>query len=802
MMASWQLAYNEYKPDEEALREALCTLGNGYFATRGAGAESTDDGRHYPGTYLAGGYNRLHSEIAGKTIENEDLVNFPNWLVMNFKPENGDWFSLDKVQILDFEQKLNIREGVLERNIRFKDRQDRETLLKTRRFVHMLNKHMAGIQWKLTAINWSGKIMVRSGIDGSVSNNGVKRYRDLNSNHLKILDLGRYSHNSVFLKSTTLQSEIVMAQSARLKMDCNGKDLKPDIQIKTEEKKVLQEAEIALEQGKEMCFEKIVALYTSRDKAIADIVLEANNALERAPSFDKLLESQRTTWEAIWHRADTQIDAGNDQEQMILRLHIFHIFQTASLNTIDQDVGIPSRGWHGEAYRGHILWDELFIFPFLMTSLPELTRSLLMYRFRRLPEARHNAQSNGYQGAMFPWQSGSNGREESQHIHLNPASGNWIPDDTYLQRHVNLAIAYNVWKYFEISSDHEFMSFYGAELILDIAQFWASKTKWNDNKNKYEITGVVGPDEYHTSYPNSENPGIDNNAYTNIMAVWVFRHALKTLETISKLRCGELLAKLEISNNHIERWKKISSQMYVPFIENSKIISQFEGFEGLEELDWKKYHDQYGEVLRLDRIMEKENDNVNKYKAVKQADVLMLFYLFSASELEELFKANGYDFNRKHIPNNIQYYNERTSHGSTLSQLIHSWAYARSNRGKSWYSYQKALISDVKDIQGGTTSEGIHLGAMAGTVDLIQRCYTGIEFRDNCIKLNPRMPEELKSIAFKIRYRGRWIELSLNHTSLTLKCMGGWSKNPVDIYFGEKKSVLGRGEEKSFAIKK
>ena len=160
--------------------------------------------------------------------------------------------------------------------------------------------------------------------------------------------------------------------------------------------------------------------------------------------------------------------------ELKLRVHIFHCLQTASPHSIDLDVGIPARGWHGEAYRGHIFWDELFIFPFLSLRLPTLTRALLSYRYRRLPEAKRAAREEGFEGAMFPWQSGSNGREETQKLHLNPESGRWNPDNTHRQRHINAAIAFNIWQYYEATDDYEFLTAFGAEMFLEIARFWAS----------------------------------------------------------------------------------------------------------------------------------------------------------------------------------------------------------------------------------------------------------------------------------------------------------------------------------------
>ena len=110
-MSSWEFSFAGYEADQERLREALCTLGNGYFATRGAGCETVADRVHYPGTYLAGGYNRLRTKLAGRVVENEDLVNMPNWLPLTFAIEGETWFNLDSMEVLEYEQRLELRTG-------------------------------------------------------------------------------------------------------------------------------------------------------------------------------------------------------------------------------------------------------------------------------------------------------------------------------------------------------------------------------------------------------------------------------------------------------------------------------------------------------------------------------------------------------------------------------------------------------------------------------------------------------------------------------------------------------------------
>jgi trehalose/maltose hydrolase-like predicted phosphorylase len=262
------------------------------------------------------------------------------------------------------------------------------------------------------------------------------------------------------------------------------------------------------------------------------------------------------------------------------------------------------------------------------------------------------------------------------------------------------------------------------------------------------------------------------------MAVWVIQHALELLELLNDEWRKNLEQTVGFSEKDMDRWKDITQKMYVPF--KDTIILQFDGFDKLKELDWDYYHMEHGQSIRLDRILEAEGDSCNNYKASKQADVLMLFYLFSAEELTRIFKNLGYTFNPDTIPENIEYYRKRTAHGSTLSQVIHAWVYARSSRDESWRRFRKALLSDFKDVQGGTTHEGIHLGAMAGTLDIIQRCYTGLEIRDDVLWFNPQLPEDIEQMRFHLRYRGHWINLDINHKTLTITFDKGWA-NPVTI---------------------
>ncbi len=799
----WSLTYDNYVPKEEKLREVLCALGNGHFVTRSAATESLSDDIHYPGTYMAGGYNRLKTEIQGKAITNEDLVNFPNWLALKFKIKEGPWFSIDETTILSFRQELDMEEGVLHKLIHFSDAMERETRIIERRFVHMGNKHLASIELTVMPINWEGKIEVESGIDGNVKNEGVKRYSDLSNEHLKCIEKELES-DMVFLKMETVQSNHTVSLAAKTKLFLKSEPISVESTLVEQGSYIAKRFLVESVSSKEyLTVEKSVSLYSSKDKAISNCYLEGRLALEDTGGFKNLLSDHKVVWKHLWRHFDIDLNLRDIKKdyfvKRVLHLYTFHLLQTASVHNIDMDVGIPARGWHGEAYRGHIFWDEMFIFPFFNYRLPQITRSLMLYRYRRLPEARRAAKALGYRGAMYPWQSGSNGKEETQTMHLNPQSNRWLEDNTHLQRHINSAIVYNIWQYYQVSGDSEFLSFYGAEMILEIARFWSSIATYNSGDKRYEILGVIGPDEYHDAYPDSKSPGVDNNAYTNIMAVFVLNKALELQNILSKIRFGELCERLHIEQAEIERWKELRRRMKIPFHEGN-IISQFEGYEALRELEWESYRKKYSNIQRLDRILEAEGDSANNYKVSKQADVMMLFYLFSNEELKALFHQLGYRFSQAMLQKNVRYYLQRTSSGSSLSQVVHAWISARTNRKESWKFFNKALLTDISDVQGGTTPEGVHIGAMAGTIDIMQRCYTGLEARDDILHLNPSLPKELQKIKLKLYYRGQWLDIDIYQDRVIVEAQTSNAK-PITMDVKGEQFKLSSGEIKEIEYK-
>ncbi len=755
----WSITFDDYDPRCERLREVLCGIGNGYLGSRSCAPEAGAGEFHYPGTYVAGIYNRLSDDVAGTSIDNESIVNLPNWLPLTFRIDGGQWFDVDCVEVLTYRQSMDIRQAESIREIRFCDPAGHTISVQQRRFASMHDPHVCALQTTVTAEDWSGTIEFRSAVDAAVSNAGVERYRDLSANHLATATAKDLSDGCVLVETQTVQSRIPVAVAVRTTMRRGDQRVGSGYRYFDADGCAGHTVTVELATGQSVTVEKIALIFTGRDHALCEPGDDARRRLDGVQRYDELFSAHRIAWDQLWESFSLHLVA-EAADLRILRLHILHLLQTVSVHTADLDAGVPARGLYGEAYRGHIFWDDLFIIPVLNLRTPAVSRALLKYRYRRLPEARRAAVASGYAGAMFPWQSGSDGREESQQMHLNPLSGRWNPDPSRHAHHIGIAVAYSIWQYYQVTGDMKYLIDYGAEMLLEIARFWVSRADFDEQRDRYLIKGVIGPDEFHTGYPGRPYEGIDNNAYTNVMAVWVIARALESLDVLPLRDRLDLLDRLDLRGSELAQWDDVTQRMFVPF--HDGVISQFEGYELLRELDWSAYHKRYKDIRRLDRILEAEHDSANHYQVSKQADVLMLFYLLSADELRQLLARLGYRLPPEAIPKNVDYYLNRTSHGSTLSAVVHSWVLTRGNRDQAMAYFTQVLKSDVADAPGGATSEGIHLAAMAGSVDLLQRCFSGLETRCDRLVLGPLWPETAGTLGFSIWYRGHRLHLRIH----------------------------------------
>lgn len=790
---TWVLSYNDYIPEKEKSRESLLTVGNGYLGSRGVLEESKTTETNYPGTYIAGVYNRLVSKVAGKDIENEDFVNLPNWLYINFKIDNEAYLDFSKVKINSIKRELNFLSGELQREMVVEDQQGRQTKVISHRLASMANPHLLALNYSLVPLNYEATISIRSEIDGNIINDGVARYRSLNQQHLTPVSQQSRLNNINCLVVKTVQSEIEIAESVKHHVFLDNSEIKTEIKNQNEAGKVAVEFSVLVKQGQELRVEKIVSVFTSKPDDVENPLEESLKLIQQNHTYNTIQNESALAWQKIWDKIDIEI-SGDSKSQMLLRLHLYHLMVAASPNNATIDAGIAARGLHGEAYRGHIFWDELYILPLYDLFFPEVAKSVLNYRFKRIEKARENAKQHGYKGAMFPWQSGSDGREETQIIHLNPISGEWGDDYSSLQRHISIAIAYNVWYYFQVTNDLAFMEESGAQLFFEICRFWESKMQLDKTTGKYSISKVMGPDEFHEEHKNSPGGGLKDNAYTNIMVAWLFSKATQIFETLPSETQQSLSDKIKLDKNEIDTWKSKASQLNFP-VSGEGIIEQFDGYFELKELDWDAYRKKYTNIYRLDRILKAEGKSPDEYKLAKQADTLMTFYNIDEEDVSSILKTAGVKLPPDYLKKNYDYYLQRTSHGSTLSRVVHATlANLFGNKAEAENLYFDALQSDFTDIQGGTTAEGIHAGVMGGTVLMAITTFGGVNLKKKVLTINPSLPEKWERLKFKLWFKNNRFVIELFQNQLKIR-VENKNSQAVKVDITNKKIILPPNKE-------
>ncbi|MFJ6078328.1 glycosyl hydrolase family 65 protein [Pseudarthrobacter sp. NPDC092419] len=811
----WQLAYEGFDAAHEGHREALTTLGNGYLAVRGAAPEGSG-GASYPGMYLAGVFNRVPTNVAGEVLLEEHMVNAPDCLPLDLRAGGGRWWSEGGMTVLRERRTLDLRRAVLVRRLLLDAGDDRQLEVVQRRFVSMAEPHLLALETAVTAVGWSGTVEVRSGVNAGVRNANLPDPAGGSGIHLVDVTPGAASGGAhagattdggtfdgghapagggvAVVEVETTQSRVRIAVATATSVSAPHGNWAPGRDGSFH----YLTCAFAVTEATTVRITKVVAVVTSRDHAVSSPASGALAVLDRAGmDFGGLLAGHLRAWTLTLKPFLVELDAPA-QVQLVLNLHIFHVLQTLTRHTAELDAGVTARGLHGEGYRGHVFWDELFVLPLLASRTPDVARALIEYRWRRLPAARHAAALRGHAGAMFPWQSGSDGTETTPKWLYNGSSGRWMRDHSHMQLHVGLAVAFNAWQYFQVTRDLDWLLRKGADLIVEVARFFTSWAVFSAASGRYHLNGVVGPDEYHTGYPGRNEPGLDDNAYTNVMAAWVCGRAVETVSAFPEHVAGELRSRLGIGRGEVARWREMAATLYVPF-HGDGVISQFAGYADLTELDWDVYRARYESIERLDLILEAEGDATNGYKLAKQADVLMLPYLLGHEGLIQVLQGLGYTLTMEQLHRTIEYYLARTAHGSTLSRVAHASVLAGVDPERAWESFREALDADLDDTQHGTTRAGIHLGAMAGTIDVIQRSFAGLRLDGDTLVFEPSMPAGIGAVAFGFRYRNHVLVVRLQGDGMRLASAAG-DAGPVAVRVNGTDWLLAPGEDLTFRI--
>ena len=444
---------------------------------------------------------------------------------------------------------------------------------------------------------------------------------------------------------------------------------------------------------------------------------------------------------------------------------------TFSHNTETGVSGFPSFSLHAERNNGLAGWEELFIMPFYNLHFPDVSKKILEYRFKRLDNALKNASSFNIKGALFPWKSGIEGTEQSYREKYDPKTGEWLADMGYLQRHINISVAYNIIQYYKFTNDIDFLIQKGLPLLIEICRFWADTVVFDRKKNRYEVKGVVGPDEYHTKLGSSYTHGIDNNAYTNIMLIWLLKNTVDIISHNLKEKKDGVLQNYSLKKEELKKWSDISMFMKID-VSDDEIIEQFSGFFDLIEVDWMTYRKKFPKLHNIDRILTVEGKSVNDYQICKQADTLLPFYFLTPTEFREILLDSGYLFDPAFLDANFEYYFKRTVHSSLISNAIHSLIAKHVNNDKLCYDmFNMALKEVFHNEYEETTSNGINMGVAGALLNIVYLAFAGIQFKEDHLVVNPKLPSSWNKLEFKIFYRGNKLQFEFTKSHTLIKCI-------------------------------
>ncbi len=708
--ATWTISETEFDPAHQHRQETLFTLGNGYLGTRGSLEEGYPDDQ--PATLIHG----LFDDVP---IAYTELANAPDWLPLAILVE-GERFRLDQGQVISYRRQLDLRRGLLSRDVRWRSPAGRTVDLHFERFVSLADEHVLALQCCLTPLNFDGIIEVHAALNGYPENQGLL--------HWKWLDQGG-NGDAIWLRMRTRRSHHELGLATRL--DVRGAGYVPIQAMGCRGYPVLK-ATVQARAGQPITLEKTATVFTSRDTDAP--VQAARQRLSALPDYAALRSAHQDAWAEVWADADVQIE-GDPLAQLAVRYNLFQVLAAAPRH--DDRVSIPAKTLSGFGYRGHVFWDtDIFIVPFLACTQPALARNLLLYRYHTLPGARRKAAAAGYEGAMFAWESADTGDEVTPRWVPGPQGEElvriWCGD---IELHITADVAYAVWSYWQATGDDDFLRDYGAEIILDTARFWASRAQWHADRAAYEIHDVIGPDEYHEH--------VNNNVFTNRMAQWHLETALTVLEWLRQTapdRAAALAAQLDLTPARLAHWNAVRERIRVLHDPETGLMEQFDGFFDLEDVNLADYEPRTQSMQAVLGIEE-----ANRRQVLKQPDVLMLLYLLRDRYDQQTLRANW------------DYYVPRTdhTHGSSLGPAIHAILACELGLGDEAYAhFMRGALVDLHDLRGNT-ADGIHAAAAGGVWQAVVLGFGGLRLTPAGPVVAPRLPPGWTHLQFGLRWRGQ-----------------------------------------------
>jgi kojibiose phosphorylase len=710
---TWQIDEAPFVPGKLAHTETIFTVGNGYMGLRATFEEG------YPGELVSTLVHGIYDHAAGELVP--ELVNLPNPLPITVEVDD-EVFRLDRGTLYGYRRTLNLKEAFLRRGVLWRNSSGAIVQITFERFASLELEHVLAQRVTVRALNKPCTITVTASIDGLQTNEGVSHWASLTGSsegdHRIVVTgkTGQSAYDVAIMSGFSLRDLPTSTQTS------TGSSLQPFVRC-----------QVMLEPEQAATFDKFTAIHSTRDAS--DPLVAARQTLDAAEArgWDSLRAAHVAEWARYWDDSDVEIE-GDEVAQRALRFTTYHVLIAAPRH--DEHVSIGAKTLSGPGYKGHVFWDtELFMVPLLTVTQPRLARNLLMYRYHNLQGARNKAREAGYEGALFPWESTDTGEETTPRwIEMKPSGERirvWTGDT---EQHISTDIAYAVMEYWRWTGDETFFANYGAEIVLDTAVFWGSRVEYKPERDRYELSMQIGPDEYH------EN--IDNSAFTNSMVRWHLRTATEVWDWLRHAHpsvASDLAARLGISDARIARWRDIIEKMYIPYNPERGILEQFDGFSTLQPIDLSLWQPR---VTNMDAIL--GHEATQHVMVIKQADIVMLMALLGeefGSQEERL--------------RNWNFYSRIVDHGSSLSPAMHAWVAARLGLVREAYDlFSFAASIDLEDAKGNVR-DGIHGAAAGGLWQAAVFGFAGLRLENGSFVVQPNLPEHWRSMRFHVCFRGK-----------------------------------------------
>jgi len=751
----WHIIEEGFDPHLNRISESLFSLGNGRMGQR-ANFEEEYSGETHLGSYVAGVYYPDKTRVGwwknGYPEYFAKVLNAPSWIGIHLKIGKTS-LDLARCKVQDFRRVLDMKQGTLHRSFTATLRDGKKVKVDATRFCSMSDGEIGVIRYSVTPLNFSSSATITLGIDANVvnkdSNYDEKFWDEVSKESKAGLALVSAQTKKTFFQVTTGMTYV---------MTSGGRKLKGIVRASKREKYADNIVQIKLKKEEELVIYKYGVVLSSENHPKAKMTSIAKKKLKDilAKGFDKLFADHTAVWAHKWDECDISID-GDVAAQQGIRFNIFQLMQTYT--GADERLNIGPKGFTGEKYGGSTYWDtEAYCLPFYLgTSDPKVARNLLVYRYKHLGKAIENGKKLGFKdgAAFYPFVT-MNGEE---------CHNEW--EITFEEIHRTSAMAYAMRDYIEYTGDRDYLTGFGLEVLIGIARFWNQRVNWSEEKGKYVILGVTGPNEYENN--------VNNNWYTNYLGSWTLRFTMAAVDYVKKSspkRYAEISTKTNFQEKaETDKWRHISENMYFPYDAKRQVILQQDGFLDKELMPVKNLKPE-------DRPLNQKWswDRILRSCFIKQADVLQGIFLFED------------DFDLETVRRNFDFYEPMTVHESSLSPCVHVILASKLGYKEQAYDFYLRTARLDLDDYNNDTEDGCHITSMAGTWMSLVKGFGGMRVKEGKLHFTPYIPDQWNSYSFRLEFRGRVVKVkvSKNKTDVVLE-----SGQPMEVMVGGKAVGLG-----------